>query len=434
MTSLVPDSSGNFDPVPERSSLSVERQTLTPVNPPSGVILRIPEEIIAHPHSPSFEEFLEKAHFRREPLEKIEHSAPCLAFSGLAAAADQWFQVLEQQQKRTGAIWEAHCLKGHEVGWTGLINTTAEDWVDDVIEKALSLRKETGKRPILLGHSTGALACISAVIKYAKEHSGDQLCAGLVISSPAFRLQSTLYSAALLGAKVLHAILPRSGVWHSAGASVDAASQAANHSDATISEKLAKGTLEAIGAAHRFVFRKPQEDKPAPGSVSQRSIPSKDEAPTITVLPILTFLELRKIQKLALQGVEAIQVPTLALISRHDHLTNPKASINAFRKIPAEDKSSIVLDGPHSLMRDDFSILSEFKVTPAEAFRTAIETWIGDRQGIFNRRDDLLSGEEQSQLDSGQGDLADLSPQTPPAPLNLGRLRDIFESRRANLN
>jgi pimeloyl-ACP methyl ester carboxylesterase len=388
-------------------------EKLTPprIQTTRNVFLSLPEELVAHPYTTGLDEFARLAHSCRDKRIELEDSPPCLAFAGLAATADQWTGVLDSHYEKTGARYEAHCLKGHEIGWTGLINTHAEDWVQDVIDKAVNLYTETGYRPIILGHSTGALACIAAVAKYAKENPGEQLCSGLIISSPAFRLQSILYTGALAGARILHQILPRSGVWRRFGASIDAAPPLSANAPLGIMENIAKGSLNLVQKAHRFVFRNKQISNPQEPPLNQA-----DNSPFIKWIPVLTFLELTKIQSWAKNVVSEINVPTLAIISRRDYLTNPKSSMEAFRKIPAKDKNSILIDGPHSMMKDHFTKLADLNTTPAEAFKIAIETWLEDRSAIFIKPQNLPRSVAE------------------PAPLNLNRLKLIIEAKKNQQN
>lgn len=388
-----------------------ENPTPPKIQTSRNIFLSVPEELVAHPYTTGLDEFARLAHSSKNKKIELEDSPPCLAFAGLAATADQWTDVLDNHYEKTGARYEAHCLKGHEIGWTGLINTHAEDWVQDVIDKAVDLYTETGYRPIILGHSTGALACIAAVAKYAKENPGEQLCSGLIISSPAFRLQSILYTGALAGARVLHKILPRSGVWNRFGASIDAAPPLSANAPLGLMENIAKSTLNFIQKTHRLIFREQQISSP------QESPPTQeDNSPFIKWIPVLTFLELTKMQSWAKSIVSEINVPTLAIVSRRDYLTNPKSSMEAFRKIPAKDKNSILIDGPHSMMKDNFTKLNDLNTTPAEAFKIAIETWLEDRKGLFIMpKDQLISLPE-------------------PPPMNLHRLKLIIEAKKGQQN
>ena len=390
---------------------SGENPTPPKIQTSRNVFLSLPEELVAHPYTTGLDEFARLAHSSKNKKIELDDSPPCLAFAGLAATADQWTDVLDNHYEKTGARYEAHCLKGHEIGWTGLINTHAEDWVEDVIDKAVNLYTETGYRPIILGHSTGALACIAAVAKYAKENPGEQLCSGLIISSPAFRLQSILYTGALAGARVLHKILPRSGVWNRFGASINAAPPLLAHEPMGITENLVKGSLNIVQKAHRLIFRRQEISSP-----QESSRTNQDNSPFIQWIPVLTFLELTKMQSWAKNVVSEINVPTLAIVSRRDYLTNPKSSMEAFRKIPAKDKNSILIDGPHSMMKDNFTKLADLNTTPAEAFKVAIETWLEDRRGLFMMpRDQLISQPE-------------------PPPINLNRLKLIIQAKKGQQN
>jgi pimeloyl-ACP methyl ester carboxylesterase len=391
----------NKDAVPAPQKIQTNR----------NLFLSVPKELVEQPYTTSLDEFAKLAHSRRDKKAELDESPPCLAFAGLAATADQWTDVLENHYEKTGARYEAHCLKGHEIGWTGLINTHAEDWVQDVIDKAVNLYTETGHRPIILGHSTGALACIAAVAKYAKENPGEQLCSGLIISSPAFRLQSILYTGALAGAKVLHKILPRSGVWNRFGASINAAPPLSANAPMGITENLVKGSLNIIEKAHRLVFKNKEITSPQEGSPL-----NQDKSPFIQWIPVLTFLELTKIQRWAKHVVSEINVPTLAIISRRDYLTNPKSSMEAFRKIPAKDKSSILIDGPHSMMKDNITNLTDLNTTPANAFKTTVETWLEDRRELFIKPSDQPA------------------PPIEPPTMNLNRLKLIIEAKKNQQN
>lgn len=399
------DNTPNLPPRPEGSKLPE-------VDPKKTLFLRLPEDFIKEPYTVSPELFALLAHSKKEQRAEFVDGPPCLAMAGLAAAADQWVGVLENHHKLTGAKYEAHCLKGHEIGWTGLINTRAEDWVQDVIDKALALRADTGRRPIIMGHSTGALACIAAVVQYAEANPGDQLCSGLVISSPAFRLRSHLYSGALLGAKILHTLLPRSGVWNKFGASAFASHQPPLDAPIDLFENIATYTLSAISRVHKFLFR--QANIKSEESTKSTEFSGKEDSASIRFLPILTFIELRKVQKLASQSVTKLEVPVLAIISRRDYLTNPKAAMEAFRKIPAIDKNSIVIDGPHTLMSDNYSRIKDLDTTPAHAVKTAVEVWMSDREGIFKKQDEDLSSFSTESLES-----------TPP--MHLQRLKLLLE-------
>jgi alpha-beta hydrolase superfamily lysophospholipase len=379
-----------------------------------NIFLSVPQELVDHPYTTSVDEFAKLAHSRRDKRIELEDSPPCLAFAGLAATADQWTEVLENHYEKTGARYEAHCLKGHEIGWTGLINTHAEDWVQDVIDRAVNLYNETGHRPIIMGHSTGALACITAIAKYARENPGEQLCSGLIISSPAFRLQSFLYTGALAGAKIIHKILPRSGVWNRFGASIDAAPPLSASAPIGVTENLVKGSLNIVRKIHQSIFK--NRPNPSQQELQSQTHSTQDHPPFIKWIPVLTFLELTKIQGWAKNTVAQINVPTLAIISRRDYLTNPRSSINAFRRIPAKDKSSILIDGPHSMMKDRLTRLSDLQVSPSEAFQTTIEAWLEDRRAIFMK-----------QTESSDH-------QTEPPPMNLHRLKLIIEAKNQRNN
>jgi len=379
------------------------------------IFLRVPDNLIEQPYTISPGLFASLAHSKREQRSEFVDGPPCLAMAGLAAAADQWISVLENHHRITGARYEAHCLKGHEIGWTGLINTRAEDWIQDVIDKATAIRADTGRRPVIMGHSTGALACIAAVVKYAEENPGDQLCAGLIISSPSFRLRSHLYTGALFGAKILHTLLPRSGVWNKFGASVLASHQPSVEEPIGFSENIAQNTLNLISKVHRLVFKRGDVTNVTP-SASRNDTRPKESA-GIHWIPVLTFLELRKAQQLASQSVSKLNVPVLAIISRRDYLTNPKSAIDAFRRIKSPDKNSVVLDGPHTLMSDYYSRLRDLDTNPAHAFQTAVEVWMSDREGLFKKQDEDLDSVSLEELRS-------------IAPMHLQRLKILIELER----
>jgi alpha-beta hydrolase superfamily lysophospholipase len=396
--------------------------------PPEGagdskkaLFLRAPDDLIEKPYTVSPDLFASLAHSKKEQRTQFVDGPPCLAMAGLAAAADQWLGVLENHYHITGARYEAHCLKGHEIGWTGLINTRAEDWIQDVIDKAKAIRAETGRRPIIMGHSTGALACIAAVVKYAEENPGDQLCAGLVISSPAFRLRSHLYTGALLGAKILHTLLPRSGVWNKFGASALVSSQPPIDEPIGISENIARAALNTISKIHRLIFKKGDVISETDSAAVTKNYKKSEDTASIKLIPILTFIELRKAQQLASQAVSKLEVPVLAIISRRDYLTNPKSAIDAFRRIPSPDKNSVVLDGPHTLMSDNYSMLKDLDTNPAHAFQTAVEVWMSDREGIFKKQDEDLDSVSKEELMSAP-------------PMHLQRLKHLLELEKKALD
>lgn len=404
---------------------------------PHGVFLKLAETAFERQFYPSTEVFQRSAQPHRAPA-TVEHPpAPCLGFAGLAAAADQWAGVLRRYHEKSGAPFQAHCLKGHEIGWTGLINTTAQDWKRDVREKALAIRDETGQLPVLLGHSTGALAVIAAVAEYARENPGKQLCAGLVISSPAFELQSARYAVALVGAKFLHWLLPRSGVWKTAGATIDSALPSKPIREVNPNVKArglevpAKGLLNLVALGHKLFFPKSSKNSSealSPEADAPLEIPSdyepeqKDDAPAIRWVPILTYLQLQEIQWEARKAVSEITVPTLALISRTDYITKPDASLKYFRKIPSADKNSLVIDGFHSLMRDRGYLIRDFGCTPAHAFSVALESWLTDRRQIFDHANTVQSG-----IDSL--DLSAVTIPPPAPPMNLLRLKEIIKKK-----
>jgi alpha-beta hydrolase superfamily lysophospholipase len=268
-------------------------------------------------------------------LAAATYASPRLYISGLAATTYHWRDIHVRGHAAGGGYSEVRCLRGHDGGFFHMVDITVDDWVKDVETNALKIRDETGRLPILHGHSTGALVALVAATRFAATHPGDTLCNGLILSAPPFELRQALHRVGLVTVKLLHRFSTQAEFWRRLGASLD-------------------------------------------GGGLDPDIPGK-EAPAARWLPVQMLLQLEKLRPIAAHAATKLEVPLLIIHGTNDVMANWKATASIYRKIPSVDRELVIVrGGRHSMMFGPH----------ADEFSARIERWIDEHCAVFEARDE----------------------------------------------
>lgn len=268
-------------------------------------------------------------------LKATSFAPPRLYISGLAATTYHWRDIHERAHAAHGGHSEVHCLRGHDKGFFSMLDVSLDDWVKDVEERALRIRAETGRLPILHGHSTGALVALVAAARFAKEHPGEELCSGLILSAPAFELRQTMHRMGLIVARMLRKFWAEAEFWRGFAANMD-------------------------------------------GGGLDPDIPGK-ETPVARWLPVQMLLELEKLRPLAASLASSVHVPVLVIHGTNDVMANWKATASTFKRFPHGDRELVLVrNARHSMMFGPH----------AEEFEGTINKWIDSHRSDFDRRDE----------------------------------------------
>lgn len=397
---------------------------------PAEYIVPGPEPIgLKNPYSTTREDFLLKAK-PRIVLDGTDSVAPLLGYAGLSRAADQMGNPLENYHKLSKARYEAYCIKGHEVGLTGLITTTADEMIRDVIDHARSIERATGRRPVGCGHSMGSLVIFAAILKNHEENPHDPLFSGLVISSPAFKVSSVLNMLGLIGGQALKMVLPIPRLWNNLFTTTD--SEIEQITDIPPSDRMISKALDSLTKLHRRLYPAFEPSTEAKIIIDKRAKLTPgivDASAKINKIPVPTCFEFKRLQKLAPQAIPLINVPTLFVLSRDDSIVNPLVALKLFKEIKTPHKDSIVLRGTHSLMNDILNNDPNLGAVPAFSFQVLIDNWLNDHQDHFRAIDDAANLAKTAGPDQ-PFDLANYT--LPPAapPMNLKRLKELIDAQR----
>jgi alpha-beta hydrolase superfamily lysophospholipase len=257
---------------------------------------------------------------------------PLLYFSGLNATGYEWKEVARDYHHRYGVHSEVYTLPGHDGRWKSFLFVTDSDWIRFVHDRALAARARTGRLPILIGHSTAAIAIITAMAEYAEAHDGAPLAAGVILSGPPLKLLQTFkHAIPLIHADKELRRIPGAEMW--------------NH----------------------FSAKMPRNDDPLLSELDRKN-------PSAAYVPVKLLVQLWRLIPRAQVAMRKLHVPVLVLQGSADHLVNPAAVERAMHTCPSEDKTFVSFPGGrHSSM---------FGTTKAD-FRRSIFEWLASRQVKF---------------------------------------------------
>lgn len=260
-------------------------------------------------------------------LEPKNTDASSLIFmGGLGGNAFHWREAADRFNQALGLGAGVYCLKGQDGSPEAFVNTKASDWIDDISRKVEAARAKTGKAPIILAASTGAMASTAAIVKNNLE------VAGLVMMGPPFHFKNPALEAALPVVAAITSVVPGGG--------------------------------QLIAGQHWPPY--PMYLK----EVETRAKAGIAEDPDVLMpRPFPALIEMHKVRSEGWKSLPKLTCPVLIVYGRSDEYMSEAEAKRVFARVGSHDKELKIFDAPHVV---SWAPAPEEK----ERYLSSLQSWI----------------------------------------------------------